>query len=111
MSFDTLMTHTITTQRYSANGVGVHQSYQTYLQNVPCLIQPVSARYAKEINAVFGRTYNLFVALGTDLQTSDKITDQDGKVYQISGSLKRNYGANAHLTFIVTEQVTSGPDQ
>ncbi len=112
MSFNSLLTHRVTTYRNLPNGTGIQKSYQQNLINQPCMIQPLSAAYAAQANMVFGRAYNLFVPLGTDLQLSDKLVDQDGKSYEISGSLKRNYGANAHLTFLINETLTAGiPDQ
>lgn len=111
MSFNSLLTHRITTYRNKPNGIGIQRSYMTQLLNVPAMIQPLSPEYAAKINEVFGRTYNLFLPLGTDVQMTDKIVDQDGKEYRITGSLKRNYGGNPHLTFIISEQVEAGPDQ
>ena len=75
------------------------------------MIQPVSAEFASKINEVFGRTYHLFVPINTDIQIGDKIIDQIGKEYRITGSLNRNYGRNPHLTFIMTEEVKANPDQ
>ena len=112
MSFNTLLSHTITTYRNKPTGIGITKSFQINLLNVAALIQPVTAEYANKINEVFGRTYNLYLPLGTDVQISDKIIDQDAKEYRVTGSLKRNYGVSEpHLTFIITEQVTSTPDQ
>src|SRR5580765_3497943 len=111
MSFTGLLIHQITTYRNRLTGVGIQRGYILNLQDQPCLIQPVSAEFANKINEVFGRTYNLFVDLTVDIALGDKIVDQDGKEYRVTGSQRRNYGASApHLTFVITEQVKSGPE-
>ena len=111
MSFLSMLEHVITTSR-RGSGAGVQRLWQTNLQSVNCLIQPVSAEFASKTNNVFGRTYNLFTDTGVDIQIGDKIIDQGNKEYRVSGSLNRNYGRNAHLTFILTEEPGgANPDQ
>lgn len=111
MSFNTLLTHTVTTYRNLPTGVGIQKSYRQNLLNQPVMIQPLSAEYAQSVNETFGRSYNMFVPYGIDIQIADKIIDQDGKEYRVKGSSKRNYGSVEHNTFIISEQVTSTPDQ
>jgi plasmid maintenance system antidote protein VapI len=111
MSFQNQLVHRIWTFRSQSNGVGIQKAFVENLVSQPAMIQPLSAEYAAKINEVFGRTYNLFLPLGCDVQIGDKVLDQDQKEYRVTASLKRNYGFNAHLTFIISEQVTATPDQ
>lgn len=110
MSFDSLMVHQINTFRLKA-GVGIQKTYQKNLINQQCMIQPMSPEYAAKSGMTFGRAYHCYVPLGTDIQMTDKLIDQDNKTYMISGSLKRNYGSVPHLTFLMTEEVAAIPDQ
>jgi hypothetical protein len=111
VSLYSVMVHTLTTKRMKS-GVGIQKTYQINLASQQCLIQPISAEYAAKTGLVFDRSFNCYVPIGTDIQIGDRGTDQDGKQYMVSGSLKRNYGVyGPHLTFILTEQVTSTPDQ
>ena len=76
------------------------------------MIQPLSPEYAAKNYNVFGRAYHLYVPLGSDVEIGDRVTDQDGKTYNISGSLLRNYGQHGqHITFWMTEEVGQTPDQ
>ncbi len=88
MSFQSQLVHRINTFRNQASGVGIQRAYVANLTSVPALIQPLSAEYAQKINEVFGRTYNLFMPLGSDVEITDKVVDQDGKEYRVTGSLK-----------------------
>jgi len=101
----------INTSRNLPNGLGIQKSYQANLVDQPCMIQPLSATYSAQLNMVFGKAYNLFLPLGTDVIATDHITDQNGKKYTVTGSQLRNYGNSApHATYIITEQVVGGPD-
>lgn len=110
MSLLGLMEHRLTISRMKS-GAGIQRIYQSIKINQPCLIQPVTAEYAAKTNQVFGRSYNCFLPIGTDVEISDKAVDQDGKEYRVTGTLKRNYGRNPHLTVWLTEQSKNTPDQ
>ena len=110
MSFPGLMVHVITTYRMQAT-VGIQSSFVKNLSNVNCMIQPVSGEFGKKVNDVFSRSYNLYVPTGIDIQIGDKVTDQLGKSYQITGSEERNYGSIPNLTFTMNEEVKITPDQ
>lgn len=113
MSFDGLLEHQITTYRMLPNPLNANQSTsQINLQNQNCLIQPVTAEFAAKTGMVFGRSYNLLAPLEVDVQISDRVVDQDGKTYQVTGSLKRNYGFNTpHMTYYMTEESGATPDK
>jgi hypothetical protein len=103
MSFSTQLVHRITTSRLQA-GSGMQKSYAANLVDYPVMIQPMSAEYAAKVNMVFGRAYNMYTAVDADIKNGDKVVDQDGKEYRVSGSLKRNYGFNQNTTYWLTEE-------
>lgn len=109
MFIDTLF-NTITTYRLTAT-VGIQKSWRQNLISQACLIQPVTPEFAAKTGMVFDRTYNCMVEVGTDIQIGDKVTDQDGKKYQVTGSLNRNYGFNTqHTTYLLNEETQATPD-
>lgn len=101
--FTNNLTHRITTKRLQSTGT-MGKSYVVNLQDYPVMIQPMSAEYAAKLNMTFGRSYNMYTQLGADIKNSDTVIDQDGKEYRVNGSLRRNYGGGAHITFYLTEQ-------
>ena len=113
MSFDGLMSDTIDIYRAQA-GPGVVTSYgdTPYNPGVPCLIQPVQGEFISKTDMNYGRPYTCLVAMETDLNLSDRVIDENGKTYQVTGSLNRDYGSPAvqHLTFMLTEEASQGPD-
>jgi len=110
MTLYSLLTQSATVSRLQ-QGVGLKSTYQVVEQSLACLIQPVTAEYAQVTGMVYGRTYNGYFKLGADIQINDRVTDQDGKVYGVTGSMKRNYGSFPHLTILLTEQPATGADQ
>lgn len=112
MSLIDLLSDTIDIYR-TTQGPGVQTSYGTAPLNsgLNCLIQPFTGEYFGKTNDAFGRAYNCFLPLGTDIMISDRVIDQNGKVYQVTGSFNRAYGQNTqHLTVTLTEEPTAGPD-
>lgn len=112
MSLENLLSDTIDIYRAST-GVGVQVTYGTapYNEGVACLIQPIAGEYFGKTNMSYARGYNCLLSLGTDIMISDRVIDEFGKVYQVTGTLNRAYGVNVqHLTVILTEESTAGPD-
>lgn len=110
MSLSSFFVHTITVSRRLAT-TGFKSSYQT-VGTFSCNIQPVTAEYAAVNGMVFGRTYNAYLSDAADIQIDDKLIDQDGKEYRVTGTQKRNYGySQPHLTLMLSEEPTSGEDR
>ena len=87
-------------------------TYEIVEAAVPCLIQPVVAEFYSTTGFVFGRTYNAYFDIAADVQINDQLTDQDGKLYSVTGSMNRGYGTTIpHLTLLLTEQTQATPDQ
>lgn len=106
-----MMVHLMTTYRLTST-TGIKKTYQANLTDQQCLIEPISPEFAQKTGLLFGRTYNCFVPIGTDLQIGDKVVDQDSKEYRVTGSLKRNYGMyTSHLTFLLSEETGATPNQ
>lgn len=107
-----LLQHTIDIYRAQA-GPGVQTGYGTdpYNGGISCLIQPVTGEYTSKTDQNYGRQYNCIMQTGTDISISDRVIDQDGKTYQVTGSFNRNYGTmTPHITMILTEEAMEGPD-
>lgn len=112
MSFDSLLSDTIDIYR-AQPGAGITTSYgdAPYNSGVACLIQPVTEEYDSKTSMNYGREYNCFVPLGTDINFADRVIDEFGKIYQVMGTANRPYGFNVqHLTVQLTEEATQGPD-
>lgn len=107
MAFESFFVHTATISRLQ-QGVGIQSNYVEVESSLPCLIEPVTAEFASVTDMVYGRTYNGYFRLPADVQIGDKIIDQDSKEYRVTGTSKRNYGANPHITVLMTEQSTGG---
>lgn len=107
MPLTSMFFHRITTYRLRA-GTGVQKSYTANLRSLPCFIQPMSAEFSTKIDMVFGKSYYCYTSLNADLKQGDKVIDQDGKEYRVSGSQKRNYGSQPNLTFYLSEQAGDG---
>jgi hypothetical protein len=100
----------ITTYRLTAT-VGIQKSYQKNLTNQPCLIQPITPEYAQKTGMDFDRSYFCQTDIGVDIQTTDRVIDQDGKSYQVSGSRKGNFGMTTqHVTYLLSEEAQASPD-
>lgn len=113
MSFESLLSDLIDVYR-AQPGAGMTTSYgdEPYNPGIACLIQPVTAEFASKTDFNYGRSYNCFVPLGTDIQISDRCIDEFGKTYQVAATLNRPYGSNVpHLTVILEEEPMEGPDQ
>jgi hypothetical protein len=103
MSFFGMLTDTISTQRlkYTSN---TNSSYKTNLTGQPCLIQPVSPEFAAKTGFAFGKSFKCFLPIGTDIVMSDKVTDEFGNLYTVTGSLNRPYGMNTQNLQVILEQ-------
>lgn len=109
MSFESLLSDLIDIYRLAQQNNGIVTSYGTepYNEGVPCLIQPITAEFAAKTDYVFGRSYNCFVPIDTDIKISDRVIDEFGKTYQVNATLNRPYGAAVpHLTVLLTEEPT-----
>jgi hypothetical protein len=61
---------------------------------------------------VFDRSYYCQVDIGVDIQIADRVVDQDGKSYNVTGSRKGNFGITTqHITFLLNEESQATPDQ
>ena len=112
MSLESLLTDTIDIYRAGA-GPGVQTSYGNtpVYSGVSCLIQPVLPEFGAKTDFIYGRLYNCLVPIGTDIQISDQVEDENGKTYSVTGTLNRGYGNTVqHLTVTMTEEATEGPD-
>jgi len=113
MAFTNLLTNTIDIYR-AQQGTGNTTSYgdEPYNPGVACLIQPIIGEYTSKVDMNFGRQYHCLLPVDTDINIADRCVDADtGKTYQVSGSLYRPYGnATPHITMILTEEATEGPD-
>lgn len=98
-----LYTHTISTSRLAA-GVGIQQTYQAKLTSVPCFIQPFTPEMAAKTNMVYGKSFNCYLDITNDVKEGDKVTDQNGTKYSVSGLMYRNYGGNPHLTLTLVKE-------
>jgi hypothetical protein len=103
MSFQTQLVHRVTTYRLQS-GSGMQKNYEPNLIDQAAFIQPMSAEYAQKANLVFGRAYNMYTTINVDIKNGDKVVDQDGKEFRVSGSLRRNYGFNPNVTYWLTEE-------
>jgi hypothetical protein len=104
-----VLQHTITTSRLQTTA-GIRNEYTTNLTDYPCLIQPITAEFAAKTGMVFDSSYFCITQYPTDMQIGDKVVDQDGQSYQVTGSLNRNYGFNVpHVTFLLTEEMKKAP--
>lgn len=102
--------NSITTYRLKST-VGIQKSYVQNLVNQPCLIQPITPEYAQKTGMVFDRSYFCQTDIGVDIQISDRVIDQDGKKYQVTGSRKGNFGITTqHVTYLLNEEVQATPD-
>lgn len=109
MSLNNLLTNTLDIYR-TQQGPGVQTKYGILTEGVPCLIQPQVGEFYAKTGMNYGRTYNCLMPLNTDILISDKVIDQDGIKYQVTGFFRRNYGSGAvqHMTVILTEETTAG---
>jgi hypothetical protein len=110
MPFGNFFVHTVSVSRL-LQGSGVQSVMTVVDAAVACNIQPVTAEYAQVTGMVYGRTYNGYFDLGADIQISDVLVDQQGKRYQVTGTLERNYSGEPHITALLSEQPKASPDQ
>lgn len=104
--FDWMLKDTASVQRLK-QGTGV-QSIFTVESTERCLIQPVTGEFASVTDMVYGRTYYGFFRSGADVQIADKIVDQNGREFHVTGIMLRDYGGSPHLTALMTEDSGGG---
>lgn len=103
MSYQTMLQHSVLTYRLK-QGTGVGRVFTANLTDEPCLIQPMNAEFSARVGMTFGRSYFCYTNIATDIKLGDKVVDQDGKEYRVSGSMKRNYGFNQNMCYYLAEQ-------
>lgn len=107
MSFVSQLNNSLTTYRL-AQGAGVTKTYALNLTDVAVFIQPMSAEYSAKLGMTYGRSFNCYTQISVDIKKGDKVVDEDGTEYRVTGSLRRKYGHNPNATFWLTEQAGDG---
>jgi hypothetical protein len=114
MSLEALLSDTVDIYRV-VGGAGIVTSYNMnspLYSGVSCLIQPMVPEFTAKTDFTYGRLYRCLLPINTDIQLSDRVIDENGKTYQVTGTLNRDYGiAVQHLTVTMTEEAKEGPDQ
>lgn len=66
-----------------------------------CKILPLDSSTTTNLNITIGQGYEIYFQVGTDIKISDKLTVQDGDVYNVQGLQKyKNAGTASHLRVI-----------
>ncbi len=102
MALTGLFTHRVTVSRAAA-GLGVQKTYQAVATSVPCLIQPLDDVAQQQVGGAFGKGYKCYLAIGSNVQEGDKLTDADNRLFFVKGSRSRNYGNFPHLELLLGE--------
>lgn len=105
-----ILYNTISTQRMVPSG-GIKKQWVNNLTGLACLIQPITPEYAQKTGMIFDRSYFCIVQTGADIQIGNRVTDQSGKNYEVTGSRNINYGYNVqHVTYLLSEEAQATPD-
>jgi len=98
---------TATVKRLTGNfgGDPDKYDYQT-VATVSCALQQVSAEFAALVGGVFGRTWRMFCARGSDIKHTDRVTI-DGIDYTIKGIDDQATGVfTPHLSVVLVEDAS-----
>lgn len=89
---DRHFTSTITIKRKTTTGNKT--TFAEFSTGVPCHIQPVTATYENGQWGRLSKEYLLFSQ--TEILVGDKLTDQDGRDYEVFGSQKLTFRGRTH---------------
>lgn len=66
-------------------------------------IRELGAEARATLGIVDEKAYKAWFRLETDVQEGDRLTGDDGKIYQVRETNKQDYGINQHLEVILVE--------
>lgn len=100
MSLDTLFVHTVTTYRMQAVA-GIRSGLvQKYV--LKCMIQPISNPDQLIEGMVWGNTFKGYFHDYADVRVGDRLLDQSGQAYSVTGTNLVNYGSGPHIECMLT---------
>jgi len=79
--------------------------YQTVVAALKCDIQQLDAEQSAFVGGVFGRTYNLFCDLATDIKMSDRV-EEGGRNFTVKGVQNFDEGTIGHMEVIIEEDLS-----
>lgn len=94
MSIEKNYNKIIDTQRLEDESGNV-ESYQDYLSDIGCMIQPLDDAFSEDLDGNFGKDYLMFCGI-CDILEGDKIIDGADE-YKVSAVEKFVHGRNSHL--------------
>lgn len=106
MSLNSLLNMTVDIYRAGA-GVGIQTGYSLLNEGVPTMIQPITGEMFSKTGMNYDKAYNALFPMGTDIIVSDRVIDNHGTTYQVTGFYNRPYGSGAvqHITAMLTEEL------
>lgn len=93
MSISHLYNKTVNTKRLATVGNSYKEEWQTNLSDLSCAIQPVGAEHQEFSEGAFYKTFKMWCASDTDIQTGDKVISGND-TYIIKGTSTLDFGSD-----------------
>lgn len=101
MSLYGLFDDTITVRRLKDQG-GSYSSFQA-TATVDCTIQALGAEARQVIGILDEKAWRAWLREDSTIAEGDRITDQNGKVYEVREVVTKDYGINRHKEVLLEE--------
>jgi hypothetical protein len=85
--------HTFNSKRLQANGLT--ESFQTFLEGVPCFLQPLGDREVAELNQSYSQPHKCLTDITTNVQVGDEL-EILGETFRVRGVKDFKFGMNPH---------------